>query len=306
MQEIESDQSKDTVDLSPEAPRTPNSAASGTGSDDRQVTYWIGMAPFERHLLEDIAHIWSLDDNSFGRNPDDESLLEYLFNQWDWSYDTQAFLCESFHSPNEKGESREEIYKNTLHQLERLPRFHLRYQFRVDILRKDNGDFLSNLADCHFGNVIFGPRSDDLYHWKILVAMYRDCTTEMEFWTNAMTRRAVYGSTSSSWKTWVLQYEIWKVVRMFDLHKRRPENARRIIDLFTVSKIAAICQTSLRQRVAMVEDGDKRSDCDSESAVIEDDQEPGHLDTPGTGDTTNDTQRFPPPSIQSVFVRKHL
>jgi len=87
---------------------------------------------------------------------------------------------------------------------------------------------------------------NDSYYWKVLVAMYRDRPEEMEFWTNAVTRRKTYGTTVSSWKTWVLQYEIWKIVRMFDLQKRRPENPLNIINLFTVSEKSSLFQASLR------------------------------------------------------------
>jgi len=232
-----------------EAAKANNSNNAGT------IKYWISMAPFERFLLQSVADSWNLSTYSFGETEDDEALLEYLFSQWDWSYDTQAFLCEAFYNTDaRKNKTLEEIYNDTLHILGRLPSIHLKREYRVEILRNDNQEFLSNLGDRDFSNVKFLPSINDSYYWKILVAMYRDSPDEMEFWTNAVTRRKIYGTTLSNWKTWVLQYDIWKLVRMFDLLKRRPENALNIINLFTVSENASLFQASLRLPISMVED----------------------------------------------------
>ena len=249
LQQIESQSSTKSENVLhdfPEAGSAQNSAS--------EIKYWISMTSFERYLLQAISELWNLNVDSFGKNKDDESLLEYLFSQWDWSYETQAFLSEAFWKADGKKETRKETYNNVLHILGRLPFLHLRRQYRVDKLKIDNNDFLANLGDRHFSNVKFEPGINDSYHWKVLVAMYRDCPEEMEFWTNALTRRKTYGTKPSSWKTWVLQYDIWKVVRMFDLHKRRPENAPIIIELFTMSEKASIFQASLRLPISMVED----------------------------------------------------
>ena len=169
-----------------------------------EVKFWISMAPLERHLLHTVADAWNLNVGSFGENQDDVNLAEYLFNQWDWSYKTQAFLCEAFYNKNAENKRRTQIYNETLHILGRLPFIHMKREYCLQILRDDNKDFLANLGDRHFSNVKFVPGMNDSYYWKVLVAMYRDRPEEMEFWTNAVTRRKTYGTTVSSWKTWVL------------------------------------------------------------------------------------------------------
>src|SRR5437762_2841673 len=175
------------------------------------IEYKIPMAPFERFLLQNTAETWSLDIDSFGGEDADPTLMQYLFNQWDWSYDTQALLCEGFAQPNEANKTREQIYDEALFNLERLTALHLQRRYRGNQLRSENNDFVSNLRDLPFSQVKFVPSEGDEHYWKILVAMYRDCPEEMEFWTNAITRRITYRTTLSSWKTWFLQYEIWKV-----------------------------------------------------------------------------------------------
>ena len=204
-------------------------AAQFADENIRRIEYRISMAPFERFLLRTTAEIWSLDVDSFGSDDDDPELQEYLFNQWDWSYDTQSFLCEAFAESNDEMESREKVYDGVIHILARLPYFHLRRQFRADQLREDNKDFLSSLGNQSFSQVVFVPNAEDEWYWKVLGAMYRESPEEMEFWTNAVTRRIKYGKAPSNWKTWVLQYEIWKVVRMFNLKKSRPDNAKLVV-----------------------------------------------------------------------------
>ena len=213
------------------------------------IEYKIPMAPFERFLLQNTAETWSLDIDSFGGEDADPTLMQYLFNQWDWSYDTQALLCEGFAQPNEANKTREQIYDEALFNLERLTALHLQRRYRGNQLRSENNDFVSNLRDLPFSQVKFVPSEGDEHYWKILVAMYRDCPEEMEFWTNAITRRITYRTTLSSWKTWFLQYEIWKVVKMFNLKKRRPNNAEELVELFTRSNLAPICMASLRLKV---------------------------------------------------------
>jgi len=222
--------------------------------DGSGVKYWIGMAPFERRLLEIVAH-----NNKFNveavPTSEDKALLNYLFNQWSWSYDTQAFLCEAFYY--EKNDNRQELYEKTLNILERLPSSHLRRRFRVDLLRKLNHNFISDLGEKDFSSVSFEPCSDDMYHWTVLLAMYRHMPEEMEFWTNGIARKRAYRGIRSNWHIWVLQYEIWQVIQMFELRRRRPENNSQVVDLFLKSEIAQFCQLSLRLPIAMLEDEEK-------------------------------------------------
>ena len=89
------------------------------------------MAPLERYLLHTVADAWNLNVGSFGENQDDVNLAEYLFNQWDWSYETQAFLCEAFYNKNAENKTRTQIYNETLHILGRLPFIHMKREYRL-------------------------------------------------------------------------------------------------------------------------------------------------------------------------------
>ena len=251
------------------------------------IEYKIPMAPFERFLLQTTAETWSLDIDSFGGEDDDPALMQYLFNQWDWSYDTQALLCEAFAQLNEANKTREQIYDETLFHLERLTALHRRRRYRGDQLRSENKDFISKLTDLPFSQVKFVPSEGDIYYWKILGTMYRDCPEEMEFWTNAITRRITYRTTLSSWKTWFLQYEIWKVVKMFNLRKRRPNNAEEVVELFTRSNVAPICMTSLRLKVPGLNDPEDEREGGNSSLNEENENEKSveHSPEAPTGDS---------------------
>jgi hypothetical protein len=227
------------------------------------------MAPFERILLESAATRWNLDTTTLG--VEEEKLQASLFNQWDWSYDVQGRLCDAFEDMNFTDvEGRKTRYRDVLYMLERLPRPNLQRRFRVDQLREDNKDFLGTLSDQPFSYVSFSPATQDSYHWKILAAMLISEPESMDVWINIWRRLSIYGAKTSFWKSWYTQYEIWKVVRMFDLQKRRPSNAAQVSRLFTESDLASRFQATLRATVSMVDDSEianSTSDSSGESPV---------------------------------------
>lgn len=211
-----------------------------------KLTYIISLAPFERLLLKSTADTWSLKPSRSETN-EEHIRLRYLFNQWDWSFEIQSFLCEAF---EENNGPRDAVYEDTLYSLGRMtPPAYGRRLFRIDQLRADNPDFVRKLSNRPFSHVEFIPSEQDMDYWRILDAMYCTVPKEMEVWTNIVRRRELYHPYDSFWTIWCCQYEIWKVVRMFNLRKRRPDNAERIFEIFCDPESGPIYRMTLRAEV---------------------------------------------------------
>jgi hypothetical protein len=74
--------------------------------------------------------------------------------------------------------------------------------------------------------------------------MFYQAPQKMLFWMNAAERRRVFQRRDTHLEWYEAHYSIWKVVRIFDLWKRKPSNSNEIARLFSDSKYSALLKAT--------------------------------------------------------------
>src|ERR1051326_8206077 len=112
------------------------------------MDFILSLAPFERHLLEEVARNFSLtsvEDIDKESSPFICSLE--LFRRWEWRNEVCGALAEGLSEENRDkyGQDMSLIFDRLLHELANDPRYGNRI-IRTQILKSDNPSFVTNLA----------------------------------------------------------------------------------------------------------------------------------------------------------------
>jgi hypothetical protein len=219
---------------------------SGVADDDQHaVDFVISMASIDHNVLDILDKRWGL-LQGLVKSENHDALLQHLFCNWDWTYTLSSNIVNLLTNPvGYSGLDQDQYFQNALH-LSGSFKGHAIEQFRAEIARDDNGDFLQRLGDRSVAQVNFIPPRKDERYWDMVAAMYLRFPAEMLFWTNAPARRRLYKRRNQSLEWFVGHYSIHILCRIFDLRCRRPSNVALMEGILQASTNADELLLSMR------------------------------------------------------------
>ena len=191
----------------------------------------VSLAAFERDLLGYVGA--ELAGQIEARATDGVSnLRKRLFENWQWAKDVRQTLeeCLAKEKRVEYGHNLTLLARLFYHTLEHSPE-HGNRRFRTTGLEKENEKLFVEAEKIPSDCVDIVPNTADEDYWNVFAAMYRSKPELMGAITD-VNMQTVQGDPP----LWQLEsvvrnpgaFSIWRVIRMFQLSIRRPQNRRLI------------------------------------------------------------------------------
>jgi hypothetical protein len=214
------------------------------GADDDRVTYFVPLWPFEKRLVQELAHVLDQSESApLAPVKESETQVTEAFEKWHWSRLVRDCLLDDLGEEqvtkeyqNDKAKAYDSFLHFLAHQGEAEQSL-----FRANQLRDSNEDFLEQLSNKPITCVDVRPIVGDAAYWETISRVYHTLGHPLIF------KDSLFASKGD--------FEIWKLIRKFVLRWLSPGDGDTIQQaLFCNSSFQMLYEVTPREAIEGSED----------------------------------------------------